>query len=372
MKFKCDPKELNKALEITSKALNEKSKIIGFEGVRLSTENNNVVVTAASGEMYIEKKINANILVDGITFIKPMELKNLLNQLREMESIEVEKIGNELFVYYGHSTGSYAVSMGVDEAIPSIDFDKKGDEFVIKEGDLKDAIEKTAFCVSIEENRKALKGLFFDIKDKILTLVAIDGARVAIAKKDIVTDIDTASFLIPGKIIDDISKIFEKASNDPIKISIYRNYIVINRDNTNIVINLIDEKFLDYQKFTQIGAQTVVVVDKKEMSIVLNRVFTVSQKALQNYISIEAKDDMFKINSKTSESSIDDYVPVKIEGKEILIGFNSKYLKESIDRINEDFFKIEFNGPMSPISIKPISGDDYVYVLMPLKVMKQN
>lgn len=145
--------------------------------------------------------------------------------------------------------------------------------------------QKNCFCVSIEENRKALKGLFFDIKDKILTLVAIDGARVAIAKKDIVTDIDTASFLIPGKIIDDISKIFEKASNDPIKISIYRNYIVINRDNTNIVINLIDEKFLDYQKFTQIGAQTVVVVDKRNVNCVKQSIYCFSKGITKLYIN---------------------------------------------------------------------------------------
>ena len=371
MKFKCDPKDLNKALEIASKALSEKTKIAGYDGVKISTEGKYVIVTAASGEMYIEKKIQANILVDGNVFIKPTEIKNLLSQLKDNESVEIEKIGNELFIYYGHSTGSYAVSMGLAESIPYINFETKGDEFIIKEGDFKDGVEKTAFCVSTEDNRKALKGLFFEIKDKILTFVAIDGARVAIAKKPIITDIDKGSFLIPGRIIDDISKIFEKASNDPLKISIYKNYIVINRDNTNILINLIDEKYLDYAKFTMGGSQTVAVIDKKEMITVLNRVFTVSQKALQNYISIEAKDDMFKITSKTAESSIDDYVPVKIEGKEILIGFNSRYLKESIDRINEYFFKIELTGQITPNSIKPISGDDYVYVLMPLKVMNK-
>lgn len=368
MKFKCDPKELSKALEIAGKAISEKSRIAGYDGIKIKTEKNNIVITAASTEIYIEKRINANILVDGEAFVQSIEFKNLLSQLRDCETIELEKIGNELNIYYGHSTGTYAVSPA--SAIPEVDFSKQGEEFSIKEGDFKDAIEKTAFCVSTEDTRKALKGLFFDIKDKEISFVAIDGTRVAIAKKPIATDIEKTSFLVPGKIIDEIAKILEKSSNEPLKIKITKNYIVLNTDNTNVLINLIDEKYLDYLKFTLAGSQTVAVVDKKAMVTVLNRVFTVSQKALQNYISIEAKDDMFKITSKTPGSSIDDYVSCKLEGKEILIGFNSRYLKESIERINEDFFKIEFNGPMSPISIKPISGEDYIYVLMPLKVLK--
>ena len=123
MKFKCDPKDLNKALEIASKALSEKTKIAGYDGVKISTEGKYVIVTAASGEMYIEKKIQANILVDGNVFIKPTEIKNLLSQLKDYECVEIENIGNELFIFFGLSPGSYAVIMGLAESIPYINFE---------------------------------------------------------------------------------------------------------------------------------------------------------------------------------------------------------------------------------------------------------
>lgn len=370
MKFKCDPKDLSRALEITSKAVSEKYKIAGYDGIRLKTFEKQIIVTAANPEIYIEQRINADIFIDGEVFIQSLEFKNLLSQLKDKDVIEVEKVGNEIKIIYGHSVGSYACYK--NESLPETDLTREGQVLTMKEGDFKDAVEKTAFCVSSEDNRKALKGLFLDIKDNRITMVAIDGARVAIAKKPVVTDIESASLLVPGKLMDDIIKTMDRTSNEPIKLTITKNYLLIQKESTSILINLIDEKYLDYAKFTMNKPETIAVVDKKKLITVLNRVFTVSQKAFQNYISIEAKDEMFKIQSKSADSTIEDYVEVKLEGKELLIGFNSRYLKESVDRINEDYFNIEFNGPMSPISIKPISGDEYVYVLMPLKTMKQN
>lgn len=368
MKFKCDAKELSVALEIVGKAIKDNQKIPLLNGIKIKTSNKSVILIGSSTELYIEKKINAKILIDGEVLLLSKEFNNVISSL--VGEIEIEKVGKALVVNYGKGNKADFIC-STSEGFPEIDLSKEGDTFTIKESDLKDGIDKTAFCVSIEQNpmNKTLKGILFDINEKELNLVAIDGSRVAIVKKPIVSTIENREIVVPGKIIEDVVKILDKSSNDIIDINVRKNFIIIDLDHTKILINLIDGKFIDYKKFCINKIDTTVVIEKQSFLSGLNRILSISKNLPNNYMSIDIKDENFNISSKSAPSSIEENIECKIDGKELTIGFNSRNLKDCVDRIDEDFFKMEFVGVSAPVNLLPIKGDEYRYLLMSMRVL---
>ena len=244
MKFICNPTEFSDALAIVSKALPAKATTPILEGIKISVDTDTVTLSATDVDLFVEKKIKARVLLEGETVVPGRFFTDFIKKLTDLNEIEIEKFDKDLKILYN---GNETVIKPFDEdTFPEF---RDGDElnsFSVKQRDLRDLLDRTIFCVAVDETRPILKGCLLHLKGEELTAVALDGYRLAICKCPVVLGEGTAKVVLPGKNLNEISKILED-TDDVVRVSIQKNLVKFELEHTKISTRLIEGDFIAYE-----------------------------------------------------------------------------------------------------------------------------
>lgn len=366
MKFSCNPLALSEALNIVSKAIPNKPTIPILEGIRIFAEGTSLIFTATDMEMFIEKKIPAEILLEGELVVSGRIFTEFARKLADLDTVTIEKVGDNLNIHYGDN--ETAIQCLNDDTFPEIRQIDDDNYFVIKEGMLKDTLERALFCVAVEDSRPILKGCLIEVKDAVLTAVALDGYRLAVAKCGVTEHKSEVKIIVPGKNLGEIAKILSDGE-DLIKVNIQKNNIMFDMGHTRITARLMEGEFLQYEKIIPISGQTSVVVNKTEIENGLGRASLIARDMKNNYSKLSISNNLITIKSASEVGNFRESVACKQEGKDLEIAFNSRYLFDAFNRIKEDHIKIEFNGSSAPALITPIDGEKFKYIILPVRMI---
>lgn len=365
MKFHCNPNDLSDALTTVSKALPLKPTAPVFEGILIVAKGDTLTLSAYNIDLFIEKKIKAEILLEGECLVNGKFITDFIRKIVGFDSIELEAHDLVLRVRYGENETSiqcmepmYSMPADVNEIA----------SFSIKEGDLRELIEKTIFCVALEDSRPILKGCLLEINGDAMTAVALDGYRLAVNKTAIRTASEQVSVIVPGKTLGEISKILTD-DEEIVHAGIDERRIKFETGHTTIVSLLLEGKFIEYQKIVPAVHHTRVTVNKAELENGLDRAALVARNKKNNYVKLSVSTEGIAITSNSEIGAIKENVSATMEGKQLEIAFNSKYLFDAFSKIKEDFIAIEFAGSNAPAVIKPLEGDRYLYIVLPVRLM---
>ena len=293
MKFICDGLDLASASGVVSKILSVKSNIPILDGIKIKALGDTVSLSVYNQEIYIEKIIKADVLVEGEIVVEGRLFNDYVSKINTKEKVEIEKIDEEnISIRFNLSE----VQMQYYEKENFPDFGEYSSDlyFEIKEKDLKELIDRSLFCVALTNNRVMLKSCSFSVKDDEVEAVCLDGFRIAVSKKKTLSQKGDINFIIYGKIVSDVLKALEE-SDEVIRVTKEGNMILFDKGHTKIKVNTIEGEFYNYKVNLPAEVKNEIVVNKEEMEDCLRRASVICRDTAYSKIIINVEENTINI-----------------------------------------------------------------------------
>lgn len=364
MKIICDGLDLSDAVLKVSKALSLKTSNPILEGIKISAKGDTLTLLATDMELTIEKKIKAEILMEGETVVVGKYFMELAKKL-ENEQVELCKIDDgRLQIKYSDSVSELQVFP--IENYPKIEKSEKGDSFSILQKDLKKVIERTAFSCSMDDSRPILKGCLFEIEDGILTVVSLDGFRMSVDKKEVEAS-GNFKAVIPSRTLNEITKILDD-ENEKVKIILENNTLYIEVKNTALISRLIEGEFVKYGHILPANFSNTAVINKNVLLDSIERASIIAKNDRYNIIKFDIKENFMAVSAKSEIGSVNENINITLTGKDMAIAFNGKYIMDFLKIIEEEFVYMKLNSSIDPCIFSPVGDKNFSYLVLPVRI----
>lgn len=368
MKFSCNKKDLSEAINNVLPAVTTKTTLIALEGILMHCEDNSLKITGYNLELGIAKSVAVSSSENGSIILNATLLANIINKMPDGEVcfktdeklLTVIECNEVEFTILGLNAEEYP-------DMPSISNDK---EFSISHHLLKNMISQTLFSVAQNDQNPILTGSLFDIKDSILHIVSVDGVRLALRKEKInVTD--DFNFVVPGRTLGEIVKLLSRIPSEDdenVKISVSNKHISFSINGYIIISRLLEGNFLDYETAIPKETQTVITIETKDFLDSINRASIIINERAKSPIKCTFEGDTIKLFCETSMGKINDIIKAQIEGPEVKIGFNNRFMADALKASECEKLRMEINGPISPIKLLPLDDDSFLFLVLPVRL----
>ncbi|MCQ2550944.1 MAG: DNA polymerase III subunit beta [Clostridia bacterium] len=368
MKFKCNQQTLSKALNIVSKAVTNKTTLPIMKGIMLKVDENGILTMSAS-DFYIsvEKSLKVEDFLPGSIVVMSKLFGDIVRKLPNddvyfelVDNYVVIKCQNTEFKILGLSSDEFPVLNKVENNNEVIKLDRQL---------LIDMIKRTAFAASIDEAKGVITGVLLEMGPEKFNMVALDGYRMAISRERVDIN-EEKKIVIPAKIIGELNKILLETADEEYDVNmiITEKKVVFIMDNTKVILNLLEGEFIKYQDILPKDNTTTVVLNKNDLAKCIERASLLAKEGKNNLIKFSITENNILITSKSEEGNVKENLSVYKEGNDLEIGFNSKYILDVLKVIDDEDIKMEFKQSINPCIVKPIEGNVYEYLVLPVRI----
>ena len=364
MKFVVNGHELSEAVSKVVKAVSSKTTNPILEGIKLSVVGDELTLTATDTEISIEKTIISSTFTEGETVVPGKTFSEFIKKLENEDEIEFTLTENELKINYGSSEGFIQV-LNIEE-FPIINKDIKEKFFTIKQKDLKELISKSSFACSQDEARPLLKGCLLEIENDEISSVALDGFRLAIYRKKVIEKSEDFKIIVNSRTLNEIVRLLEK-DEEVVTIIVQKNVLMCEVDGTVLTSRLLEGDYIDYKNIIKDEYLSLVKVNKQQFLTAIDRASTLNSD-IKKIVKFDIKENYMTVSSSSEVGKINENVLINLEGKDLQIAFNSKFITDCVKVIDDEFINLYFNTKINPCVIKPYSGNDYLYLILPLRI----
>lgn len=364
MKLICDGLDLSDAVLKVSKALSVKASNPILEGIKIVAKGDSLTLIATDMELTIEKKIKADVLMEGETVVVGKYFVEFVKKL-EKEQIELSRLyDGQLKIKYSDSESELQIFPA--ENFPKIEKDEQGSFIEITQKDFKEIVEKTAFACSADDSRPILKGCLFEINDNLLTAVALDGFRMAVVKKQVLSN-ENIKAVIPARALNEIIRLLDKEEN-VLKIYIQKNSLFVQVENTILMSRLIEGEFVKYNHILPTNFENKLTVNRQALLTSIERASIVARNDRYNVVKFDIKENMMNISAKSEIGVVNENVSVMLSGKDLTIAFNGKFVSEYLKIIDDEFININLNTAIDPCTITAVGKESSLYLVLPVRI----
>lgn len=367
MKFICNAQDLSTASNIVSKILAVKSNIPILDGIKIKATEDKVSLSVYNQEIYIEKEIRANVLMEGELIVEGRLFNDFVSRISPKEDVEIEKIDDEK-ISLKFNVSDIQLQCYEKENFPDIGEYSATEYFEIKEKELKELIDRALSCAALINNRIMLKSCSFKVEEDEVEAVCLDGFRIAVSRKKVISQNGNIQFIVLAKLISDIFRTLED-SEDIIKISKEKNMIMFDKGHTKIKVNTVEGEFYNYKVNIPTDIKNELIINKDELDDCLKRAAVICRDTEYNKLILSISNNMLNIRSESEKGKINENIKCKNEGENIKLGLNCKYIQEAISKIKEDFLTIIIERPTKPILIQQIKEEEYRCIVLPLRLI---
>lgn len=352
----CSKRDLKDALSKVTNALPTRTTSPVLEGILIKVSDGKMQMTCSNMVLTIETVIEVNGNIDSV--IVPGRLfKDVISILPD-DNVEIVKKRTNLIITSGSSQSKIACMRSDD--YPEIKIEEPEESIIIPGSDLKTLIKKTAFSASNDDFNGVLTGVLLETENNEMRMVGVDPFRMGMAKVPINYK-EKVSSIIPAGLITNAARILP---DDDIKIDLGPK-VVINYNNTKIVMNTLAGKFIDYKRLLTLG-DIEVNVNKDSLLKAIEYVSVLGHS--ENLVKFEVFDNELKLTCITERGELDENIPVDKKGKDLEIGLNSQYLRAALKAIEDNEIKLVFSSQDKPCFIRPITGNEYLYLILPIRL----
>jgi len=366
MIFICEKQKLQEGVLITQKAITGKSTMPVLEGIYIKANKKEVTLIGSDMDLSIETIVEANVIEEGTVVIDSKIFGEIIRKLPNSQ-VRIEITENDTLQISCEKSVFNVVYMNVDEfpSLPQIDEAK---QIQIPQNILKNMIKSTSFAVAQDETRPILQGILFEMKNRKLNLVALDGYRLAIKTEYLDSDFDI-EVVIPGKTLNEVSKILDDVESI-VNITFSNNHILFNLNKTRIISRLLDGKFVNYNSLLPQEHKLLVEANKQDLQNGIERASLMAKDGNSNLIKLEVQQDNLVITSNSQLGKVREEVGISMQGDGIQIAFNSRYLLDVLKNMEEDVVVLEMTSSVTPCIIKAKETDSYRYLVLPVRLIR--
>lgn len=366
MNIICSKQKLQEGISIVTKAITGKTTMPVLEGIYIEANKNGLTLIGSDMDVSIETKVEADVIKEGSLVIDSKIFSEIIRKLPNSD-VKIEIAENDLIQITCEKSVFNLVFMNPSDypALPSINENLSVE---VPQNLLKNMIKGTSFAIAQDEARPILQGILFEVKNKELNLVALDGYRLAVRSELLDVD-DNIEVVIPGKTLNEVSKILED-NNDIVKITFTNNHILFNVNNTKIISRLLDGKFVNYVSLLPQEYKLLVNVKKQELQQGIERASLMAKDGNSNLIRLDVQEDTLVITSNSQLGKVREEVNINLQGEGVQIAFNSRYLLDVLKNMEEDDVIVEMTSSVSPCVIKGKNSNNAKYLVLPVRLVR--
>jgi len=367
MKFTCSQQQLSRAINTVSKAVTARTTIPILKGILLHASKDGILSLSASDlDLSIEKKIEVHVEEEGSVVVLSKLFGDIIRKLPN-ENIEIEKTDENSIIIKCSSSEFTIVGLPPDE-FPNMGEIENNFSISISKELFREMIRKTVFSASIDESKGIIVGSLIELEENTINMVALDGFRMAVTRERI-NNGENKKIIVSAKILNEINKIItENDEDENIEVILDNKKAVILMKGTKIVLRLLEGEFIKYRDITPKDFKTQVILNKGDFLESVERASLLAKEGKNNLIKLAIDETKLTITSRSEEGNVKEEVYCTKEGEKLEIGFNSKYLIEALKAINVEEIKMELNSSISPCLIKPIEGNQFEYLILPVRL----
>ena len=366
MKIYCSRNDLNKAISNVSHSVPSRTTSSILEGIFVEVSDNKMKLTATDTNITITSVIEVQCS-ENCEFVVPAKLfYAIINKLNDDDMmIDFDPSSLKIRIICAGSN-SEIICFSADE-FPRVKLNEGENEILLSKDDVKKLIRKTSFSASTDDFNGILTGVLLEIKDSEMKMVAVDPYRIAVYKIS-VDNVGDISVVIPAKLINEVAKIISDEGDDRMSFEIVSGKVVMKFDNNKAVLNTFSGQYIDYQRILGKEGSINVRVKRDDLLKSTERASLLTSAQNNNLIKFNIDSDLIVIRSLNEEGNIEEKVEIINDGDPLNIGMNSKYLKDALSVIEDEEIIINFRDSISPCIIKPLKGDKYSYLILPIRM----
>ncbi|RKI41465.1 DNA polymerase III subunit beta [bacterium D16-51] len=363
MNIICEKSKLLEGINIALKAISGKSTMAILDCLVLEVKNDTIKIIANDLEIGIETIIDGDIKEEGSAAINAKVFYEIIRKLPS-ETVSISVDGNYVMNING-GKAKFNISAKPTEEFPFLPAIVKDSNIVISQFTLKEIIRQTVFSISDNENTKVMTGELFEVKDNKLRVISLDGHRISIRKVDLKESYEDVSVIIPGKTLIEISKILNGGIDDEVCIFFTDKHALFEFDKTIVLSRLIEGEYYKVDKMLSSDYETKLTVSKKEMLDCIDRSTLLIKESEKKPVIIDIKDNSMGFAMHSSIGTMDEDIEISKEGKDILIGFNPRFLMDALRVIDDEKITIYMINPKAPCFIRNME-ESYIYLILPV------
>ncbi len=368
MKFSCEKVVLQSAVTTAGRVVATKSSIQALEGILIEADQDNLSLSGYNLETGITTKVSADVTEEGAIVLSARLFGEILRRMPDdMVSISTENYS----VHIQGGPTSYDIMGSSDEDFPELPSVDDGNSLSITQSNLRSMISQTTFAVSDNESRPIHTGALFEIDDQELTVVAVDGYRLALRREKLLSQdgAEKLSFVVPGAALKEVEKICID-SDEPVTVIQGDRHVTFEIGGTLLVARRLEGEFLNYRQTIPQNNAIILEANTSDLQRSIDRASLIINDKLKSPLRCKFEDGSLSISSKTAMGSAFDRCPISGDGKGLEIGFNNRFLMDAVKAAPADQVRLELNTATSPCLVIPKEGEknNFLYMVLPVRL----
>ena len=363
MKIVCQKADILKSVNIVMKAVPSKTTMPILGCIMMDASRGEIKFTTNDMELGIETIVKGSILEKGKVALDAKLFSEIVRKLPDSD-VTISTDDN----YQATITcekSKFSISGKEGEDYPYLPFVEKDNSICISQFTLREVIKQTIFSIAQNENNKMMTGELFEINDHVLKVVSLDGHRISIRKIELKDSYEHKKVVVPGKTLIEISKILSGETEDMINIFFTKNHILFEMEDTIAVSRLIEGEYFHIEQMLSSDYETKVQINKRELLDCIDRAILLISDNDKKPLIIGIDDMTMELKVNTQIGSMNEQIIIHKEGKDILIGFNPRFMMDALRVIDDETINIYLVNPKAPCFIKD-DQETYTYLILPV------
>ena len=363
MKLICSKANLLKGVNIVSNAVHTRTTMAILECILIDASANEIKLMANDMELGIETIIDGTIEERGIIALDAKIFSEIVRKLPDND-VTIETDASFKTVISCEKAKFNIIGKSGDD-FSYIPYVERNESIVLSQFTLKEVIRQTIFSIADNDNNKLMTGELFEIEENQLKVVSLDGHRISIRNIELKNNYDHKKVVVPGKTLQEVSKILPGSAEEEVNIFLSENHIVFEFDDTVVVSRLIEGEYFRIDQMLSNDYETKVRINKKELLSCIDRATLLVKEGDKKPIIINIGDEVMELKIKSQIGSMNEEIVINKEGKDLLIGFNPKFLIDALRVIDEEEVTLYLMNAKAPCFIKD-DKESYIYLILPV------
>ena len=363
MKLVFEKSELVKGVSIVQKAVSVRTTMNILECILIDASASSIFLTGNDLDLGIQTEVPGEIVEKGRVAIDAKLFSEYVKKLPEGQ-IVVETTKDNLCIISHGDNSCEIQGMSADEFsyIPEVE---KVNRLTISQFQLKELINQTIFSLALNDLNPMMTGELFELMNKELRVIGLDSHRIALRKLRIEDKNDEVYAVIPGKSLKEIAGILSSENDDMVNIYFTEKHALFEFDNTKVVSRLIEGKYFNVNQMFSTDSSTRVKVNRTELIDSIERTMIFIKESDKRPVIFDIADNTMRIFVKSTKGRGMEFLNVEMEGTNLKIGFNPKFLLDALKVIDDEIITLSFVNSKSPCFIKD-EEDTYLYLILPV------
>ncbi len=366
MRFQCQVSQLISGLSVVNRALATRSTLQILEGVLLETCSNGLRLTCTDLALGIETLVEAEIAEEGRVVLPGRLFSEIVRKLPG-GTVELSINENNSATIKCQKSRTTLAGMSAIE-FPELPQVEEGNLITMPQSVLRNLIQKTCFAIATDETRPLLTGCLMEIEAEEIRLVALDGFRLALRKHVHGQSIEPMQAVIPGKVLSELAKVLPDGETE-VSLNIGHTHLSADMGVTRVVTRLLEGEYTRYRRILPTEWQTRIKVRREELENAIDRAALIAREGKNNLVRFHIADQQLTLTSNAELGDALEQIEIMVEGKDLDIAFNVRYVSDVLKVLDEDEICLRFNSNVSPCEICPPEGDEYTYLVLPVRVI---